>query len=297
MNDLLAKLDAALARPVDSQPNLKPFFYSNFTNLWMCYEGFNPTGTHKDRLAQAVLYLYRDTLKTKRDEKVPQASLISSGSAAIAIQACLQRAGLPNLKVLIDENAPLQLLKQLKHSGCEVYQLNVSSRALSSTDILEITENPQGIDLTSKMNSASFMNAYNCLNQALFKLHPDYIFVPFGSGLLYQSLCQFYSQIRQSKLCHIFGATTSNPQSRATKLYAPFRPFFEATINGTSAVCEIKEELLKEAEELIRKNGSEAEPSAAAGLALLIELRNTLPSDRKIIFVNTGKTIVRPAKL
>ncbi len=69
------------------------------------------------------------------------------------------------------------------------------------------------------------------------------------------------------------------------KLFAPFRPF-----SVLSRLYELKEGLLKEAEKWIEKNGSEAEASAAAGLALLIEMEDRIPRDGRVIFINTGKT-------
>src|SRR4030065_2176984 len=79
-----------------------------FSNVWLKDESVNPTGTHKDRMAWEIVVTYRDFLLAKRRGQLrgslPQMSIISSGSAALAIQIMLRRYHLPNLKVLVDSN-------------------------------------------------------------------------------------------------------------------------------------------------------------------------------------------------
>src|SRR3989339_661116 len=79
-----------------------------FTNVWLKDESYNPTGTHKDRMAWEIVVTYRDFLLAKKRGQIkgplPEMSIISSGSAAIAIQTQLKKYQLPNLKVLVDVN-------------------------------------------------------------------------------------------------------------------------------------------------------------------------------------------------
>src|SRR3989344_3679740 len=60
-----------------------------FSNVWLKDESYNPTGTHKDRMAWEIIVTYRDFLVAKQrgqiDGPLPQMSVISSGSAAVAI--------------------------------------------------------------------------------------------------------------------------------------------------------------------------------------------------------------------
>src|SRR3989338_11239924 len=60
-----------------------------FSNVWLKDEGLNPTGTHKDRMAWEIIVTYSDFLLAKKRGQVsghlPAMSIISSGSAAIAI--------------------------------------------------------------------------------------------------------------------------------------------------------------------------------------------------------------------
>jgi len=61
-----------------------------FDNVWSKDESFNETGTHKDRMAWEIIVTYREFLLAKKrwqlKWKLPYMSIISSGSAAIAIQ-------------------------------------------------------------------------------------------------------------------------------------------------------------------------------------------------------------------
>src|ERR1700722_19113512 len=60
-----------------------------FSNVWLKDESLNPTGTHKDRMAWEIVVTYRDFLLAKKNGQtsgpLPAMSIISSGSAAIAI--------------------------------------------------------------------------------------------------------------------------------------------------------------------------------------------------------------------
>ena len=60
-----------------------------FSNVWFKDESFNPTGTHKDRMAWEIIVTYRDSLLAKKrgqiKGKLPAMSIISSGSVALLI--------------------------------------------------------------------------------------------------------------------------------------------------------------------------------------------------------------------
>ena len=93
-----------------------------FSNVWLKDESVNPTGTHKDRMAWEMIVTYKEFLSAKKRGQIkgslPRMSIISSGTAAIAIQSRLKQYGLPNLKVLIDKNLNQKIVKVLKNLGC-----------------------------------------------------------------------------------------------------------------------------------------------------------------------------------
>lgn len=57
-----------------------------------------------------------------------------------------------------------------------------------------------------------------------------------------------------------------------------------------SNVYLLKEEWLDKAIELAAKLKISCEPSGIAGLALLLQMQQKIPKDKKILIVNTGKT-------
>src|SRR3989338_20499 len=111
-----------------------------FSDVWLKDESFNPTGTHKDRMAWEIIVTYRDFLLAKKRGQIkgdlPQMSIISSGSAALAIQNQLKKYKLPNLKVLIDYGLDTKIAKLLKKLGCEIYETDLSTRSFHWKDIL-----------------------------------------------------------------------------------------------------------------------------------------------------------------
>ncbi len=290
-----------------------------FTNVWLKDESYNPTGTHKDRMAWEIIVTYRDFLLAKqrglRNGKLPQMSILSSGSAAIAIQTALQKYHLPALKVLVDNQIHQKYLVALKQLGCEVYQQDLSKNALGWQDILRITKNPSGFDITSCEALDPTTRFYDWLGYEIINQSPEFCFVPFGTGNLYGNLLninrlevsrshhdpRFRGKIRTLRGCHFLGATTNNKTSVADKLYSshlPFAHFDEQGIRfyryagfcgNKTNVHLINETYIKNALALAQKQGISCEPSGIAGLALLLELRRQIPKQAKILIVNTGK--------
>ena len=59
-----------------------------------------------------------------------------------------------------------------------------------------------------------------------------------------------------------------------------------------SSVYNLKEEFLEKAMDIARKQSINCEPSGISGLALLLQMKNKIPKNSKILIVNTGKTIM-----
>ncbi len=99
------------------------------------------------------------------------------------------------------------------------------------------------------------------------------------------------------------GARPSQPDSLADKLNTKFRPFlifkdqdvrglrnFSLTGQETD-VHQVDEEYIREAHRILGEHNIQAEPSAAAGLALYMQHweRKLIDPKKKVIIVNTGK--------
>jgi threonine dehydratase len=88
----------------------------------------------------------------------------------------------------------------------------------------------------------------------------------------------------------------------ANKLYSPHLPFVHfdeqwmhlykaAGYSGEqSGVRSVQEQHLIDAMELAQEQHIPCEPSGIAGLALLLQMKPQVPTNAKILIVNTGKT-------
>jgi len=294
-----------------------------FSNVWLKDESQNPTGTHKDRMAWEIVVTYRDLLLAKKysasGDQLPQMSIISSGSAAIAIQTQLNKHHLPNLKVLVDVNLNQDIIASLEKIVCEVFRVDLSYKAHTWRDILKLTNNPDGFDITSNQALDPNTRFYDWLSYEIINNSPNYCFVPFGTGTLYvnimnvnkhevsaeQSDPRFSGDKEILRQCNFMGATTGDPKSRAEKLYSPHLPFISfdepwlrmyrmaGFCGPESDIFIFQERHLEQAAKILQDQGVNCEPSGAAGLALMLQMKDKLPKDKKMLIVNTGKTKYR----
>lgn len=290
-----------------------------FSNVWLKDESQNPTGTHKDRMAWEIVVTYRDFLLAKKRGQIegplPAMSIISSGSAAFAIQTQLKKYGLPNLKVLVDSHVDPNIMSALRASGCEVFETNLGKAPLQFRDILALTNNLTGFDITSNEALDPATRFYDWLSYEVVNNSPDYCFIPFGTGNLYENILninkkevstdvhdpRFQGDVEILRKCNFVGATTNNPRSKADKLYSPHLPFmhfdeqwiqfyrYAGFCGEKSGVYLLEEKYLDEAYALAKSQGIDCEHSGIAGLAMLLQMKQDVPRDAKVLIVNTGR--------
>lgn len=293
---------------------------SGFDNVWLKDESFNPTGTHKDRMAWEIIVTYRDFLLAKKNEQnaapLPVMSIISSGSAAIAIQTQLQKYNLPSLKVLVDHNISAESKKNMQDLGCKIYETKLSNKPFSWKEILKLTDNESGFDITSSEALDPTTRFYDWLSYEIINSSPDYCFIPFGTGNLFENILninkkeigtqnhdpRFSGDINKLRYCNFMGATTDDPRSKADKLYSPHLPFVhydeqwirlyrQAGFCGKdSGVFIVQEEFIIQALSIAKEQNINCEASGIASLGLLLQMKGAMPNDKKILIVNTGKT-------
>ncbi|MDD5639186.1 MAG: pyridoxal-phosphate dependent enzyme [Candidatus Pacebacteria bacterium] len=292
-----------------------------FSNVWIKNESKNPTGTHKDRMAWEMIVSYRDFLLAKKRGQIkrslPQMSIISFGSAATAIQTQLSKYKLPNLKVLIDRKfIEPAVLKFLKEIGCEIYETDLAKKSLTWKEILKLTHNQNGFDITSNEALDPTTRFYDWMSYEIINSSPDYCFIPFGTGNLYENILninkkevstknhdpRFKGDIKILRNCNFLGATSNNPTTKADKLYSPHLPFvhydeqwirfyrYAGFCGPESDVYLLKEEYLDKAMVLAKSQGIDCEYSGISGLALMLQRKNKLPKDKKMLVINTGKS-------
>jgi hypothetical protein len=152
----------------------------------------------------------------------------------------------------------------------------------------------------------------------IFNEGADYVFIPYGTGNLYENIVNIAVKEakslflhdkrlkinpKQIRSCSFIGATTNNPGTKADKLYSPHRPFVhfdtrwiklaiqKGYIGADSNVSIVQEVYLDRAMEIAQDNKVVCEPSGIAGLALMLQMKDKLPKNQKMLVVNTGKTI------
>ncbi len=291
-----------------------------FSNVWLKDESVNLTGTHKDRMAWEIVVTYKDFLIAKKRGRLkgplPQMSIISSGSAAVAIQTMLRKYNLPNLKVLVDVSLDKKMFVALKKLGCEVYETDLSKKPFHWKEILTLTHNPTGFDITSNEALDPTMRFYDWMSYEIINNSPDFCFIPFGTGNIYENILninkkelstenhdpRFRGDIEVLRSCNFLGATVNSPKSKADKLYSPHLPFvhfseqwirfyrYASYCGPESNVLLVKEHFIDDAMEIAEANKVTCEPSGIAGLALMLQMKEVLPKDKKMLIVNTGKT-------
>ncbi len=296
-----------------------------FTNVFMKDESTNPTGTHKDRMAWEVVIKYKtliESLKYKKQEKLPQMSIISSGSAAIAIQHLFNLFNIPTkLKVLVDVNLNKEIKESIGKIGCEIYEYNLSRKLLTTDEIKEITDNKSGIDITYReVLDPTHDNYYDWMSYEIIREKPNYCFIPSGTGDLFINVLnivkieyfysfaskhdpRFFSDINTLKNCHFLASSTKNPNSLMDKLYSSFLPSLDSFIKyiqelkneygcvgSKTGIYYADEKYIIEAIKIAESQNISFEPSGLAGLALLLQMSSQINKNSKILIVNTGKT-------
>ncbi len=302
-------------------------------------ESLNPSGNHKDRWALEMLFEYRERIKerlvehkaTDRGSKfieIPSLSIISSGGAAFALQSLLSLYNLPPLRVVMHNSPRMRrAAEKLKLIGAIVEHVALFGKGKrekyhkSEGDVLSITRNINGWDITTRGESEPYEKAfYDWLICEILNERPDFIFVPFGTGDLYGSILWVLNdaisddtgiddrlqgiETEELKGINVLGATTENPNSSMDKLYSAFQPSKPALRKLTekmkktgflgkhSGVYVLSEPRASEArkwfedhEELIGR----AEPSGTAGLGLFREMQKSLDLTPTIVTASNGK--------
>ncbi len=208
-----------------------------------------------------------------------------------------------------------RIIARLKSIGAEVFSCNLKSKLLSSDEILELTNNKLGFDLTNRdWVDPNRRTYYDWLCYEIINAGAKWVFVPVGTGDLYQNILSVLRdevlEIREDRRLevgmndiasrNIIGATTYDPKTSMNKLFAHHRPTLnevssfltecikDSVCSSKSRIHAVKETSAKNATKLAHFHGISTEESGIAGLAAYIELEEEIPKDDTVIIVNTG---------
>lgn len=272
------------------------------------------------------------------ETKLQRHSILTAGNAGLALAEAFARFNLPYPKLLMDSHLTPSERRVLKDVPADIYLVDLSYNPftgkpsvedpLKPEQILQLTNNDtyQAVEITSsgmgyeayfvrgmgrQGELAPVFEFYKDLAADIFTRQPNEIYVPYGSGVLFENLINYQTDlsiIRRRRFARnpskyieqaakkspsplakikIFGAEPTVFPSIADKLAAPVKPFRHYSegeldsfkkiehIASESGVYRVSEEEIKEAYELLKKRGEplgiETEPSAAAGLALYMK--------------------------
>ncbi len=292
----------------------------------------NPTESIKDRpaleTAKQYGYYARTLLKLRKQLNgnieslpVPRFSIITARKAGEALAKQCEKYNLPPIKLLVDSAAPSSVVEELKMLPATDLYIADLSRKLKAKDINRLTNNENGVNLSS-VAIIQPQKFYNWHVHEAFNQTPDEIYLPFGSGRLFENYLYWQHKTLTNAIegtpdprltapvekviaIDILAAEpqkTRTSKARAlTKAHNPFRIFeeddisamkcLESTSQGTG-VYKTKEEYIKAAAEILSKYMPTG-PSAAAGLALYMQRydKGLVDPRKKVLIVNTGRDI------
>src|SRR3989344_4840830 len=216
------------------EADLMPYGYGKVIIKDESSKTSNPTGTIKDRLGQEVAKLYamfarsillkeKNGLGKKGIEtvEIPRVSIITSGNAGTAIASRLQHYGCPPVNILMDLRTPKDRIEISKRQYENLFLVDLSDE-LTPEEINKITKNTKCLDITSETIFRPHEVFYDWHVHEVFNLIPDYIFVPFGSGRIFENYLAWQEKSLRNEL----------EARRDPRLIAPLEKVINANIMG-----------------------------------------------------------------
>ncbi len=286
--------------------------------LYIKYEGDNPTGTQKDRIAFAQLY---DALRREYDT----VSLATCGNYGVAMALAANLAGI-KCKIYIPESYHTDRITEMKELNAEIIRLPGSYEdvVVESSKLAEKNDwydaNPGG------SNTPLQISAYSQIALEIFENlgdAPKYCAVPVSNGTLiagiFRGFVSLYKRGKTSRIPKMIAASSSNKNPivhsflmgydhckdlspdliKETKLNEPLINWH--SFDGEEALYALREsngeafnisdKKLREMTAILnKKEGFRILPAATAGLIALLELdeKMNFESDR-FVAVLTAK--------
>ncbi len=281
----------------------------SLTNLWVKNDGLNPSGSLKDR---ASFLMVAEANRLNKNDIVAA----STGNAASALAAVCAAAGKRAI-IFAPATAPKAKLTQILQYGAELKAVNGTY-----DDAFKLS-----IEYSKKHGVLNRNTAYHPLTiegkktvgleifeQNKFKV-PEAIIVPVGDGVIIAGVYKaFYDlkeagfidhlpklicvQAENSDAIHRFIETgeyhdAKNPKTIADSISVttPSNAYLARRAvkkSGGFSVTVTDDEILKAQTLLASTTGIFAEPAAAATVASLKKVRNSLSSDDQIVLLITG---------
>jgi threonine synthase len=287
--------------------------------LYIKFEGDNPTGTQKDRIAMAQAY---DALR--RGFKTVVAA--TCGNYGVAVAYACYLAGL-ECKIYIPKSYHSERVSEMERFEAEVVYLDgsyeevvaLSSKIALDKDYYDANPGGQNTPLQIRAYSQIAMEIYDQLRDA-----PKYMAVPVSNGTLiagvYRGFVNLYKRGKTSRIPHMIAGSSAykNPivnsflkghdeiqdlhpgTIKETKINEPLINWH--SFDGAEALYALKQtegfaahvsdsSMKKMSTMLSKYDGTQVLPASTAGLVAFLKLHETnpLPNDRYVSLITARK--------
>jgi len=222
---------------------------------------------------------------------VPRISLVLEDERGAVLAEYFRKHNLPAPKFIIGSDADQATIDRLSHARAEIFQIDLGKKKLTSSEILKLTNNVKGVDVTQALAAESENFSYDDFVHEILNVKPERVYMPMDSGRLRDSFLYWQGQVvsneehhradrrfRASLLStirlHVCAGQTESDDLHAIKPFINFsardiksiKEFHDTgSHSGTRAV---DEGVLDRAVEILEKHGFDGKRSGAAGLAL-----------------------------
>ena len=277
-------------------------------NLYLKYEGLNPTGSFKDRgMTMAV---------TKAKEEGSKAVICAStGNTSASAAAYAARAGMSCCVLIPDGHIAMGKLSQAMMYGANIIAINGNfDDALDA--VREISSN-YPITLVNSVNpyriEGQKTGAFEIVDDLLDA--PDYHFIPVGNAgnitAYWKGYKEYYAENKCSKLPKMMGVQAQgaapivlghkidDPETIATAIRignpASWK-YAQTALDESNGKIDMvsDDEILNAYRLLTRTEGVFAEPASASSVAGLIKLKNEIKENTTVVCVLTGNGLKDP---
>lgn len=286
--------------------------------LYLKYEGDNPTGTQKDRIAFAQVY---DALR----RQYSVISLATCGNYGVAVALAAQLAGL-HCKIYIPESYHTERIQEMEELNGEIIRLKGSYEEVVSASSKLAVENDWYDANPGGTNTPLQIRAYSEISYEIYdqlRDAPKYLAVPVSNGTLlagiYRGFVSLYKRGKTSRIPHMIAASSMHKNPIISSFKAGLEhcedldpnkiketKFNEPLINwhsfdGEEALYAIRQSggdahhisdqmLKKMSSYLLKQEGIKILPASTAGLIACLEMHKENPFEPdRFVAVLTAK--------
>ncbi len=277
-------------------------------NLYLKYEGLNPTGSFKDRgMTMAV---------TKAKEEGSNAIICAStGNTSAAAAAYAAKAGMKCYVLIPDGHIAMGKLSQAMMYGAKV--IAIDGNFDEALDAVREISSKYPITLVNSVNPYRIEGQKTGSFEIVDDLGdaPDYHFIPVGNAGNITAYWKGYKEYFEDKKCSklpkmmgiqaagaapiVLGRKVDNPETIATAIRignpASWK-FAEAARDESNGMIDLvtDEEILEAYRLLTRHEGVFAEPASCASVAGLIKFKDKVEQGKTVVCILTGNGLKDP---